>query len=218
MSFTEKQLASIDRKSQLTVVGYIKGIEQLLKSSDAPLFNNIPESVILSCIFFYGPSEYFAIVGQYTTKISQYPMTTDNYGYGALIIPSMSKATYRWELSINSHYKVAIGISSNTNNNNKTINKDFAADFNNYCYGYNGYAGNICVTKPFAGNYKYGIPFGINDIVVMTLDLSCKRLSFEVNGKNQGIAFRSVRKRDKISYRLAITGSVHIVNFTAFYK
>ena len=213
----------IDEKTKLIVFGYCR----MNKSN-----TDIPSEVVFLCIKFYFQPEQFELSGDdisisdNNTKITldiNYPTGGSCSAYGHMIIPSISQYIYEWELKYNNdggwNY-VIVEISSSAD----YANRGFSDTRNeSYGYGYWSPSGSKVRCKPgfymepSRGN-RYGSKYGQGDIIKIKLNLIKKELSFFVNDKDQGIAWKDIKCNDDIQYRLAVTltqqnSSVSIISF-----
>ena len=65
MSSKAKQLSKVDDESKLTVFGYIRRNENILRrTSNVNLFQNVPLLITSLCTFYYHIFEQFEIAGK----------------------------------------------------------------------------------------------------------------------------------------------------------
>eukprot|EP01084_Bolivina_argentea_P203414 347442_1 len=116
---------SNDKIDAYTVFGYIRQLDKVLKSSDCALFQNIPESIILTCIEYYQIGDYFEFAGDCveisddkTTIVKLNDASWSNSSYGTYI-SSIGNSICKWDIKIHKAkpYQVngsylALGISS----------------------------------------------------------------------------------------------------------
>ena len=196
MSVDNERIKTIDDRTKLLVFGYIR------KS-----FQNSPDLVIFTCLSFYFIREYFATKGKYT-KISSNgnvieKITDDGWGsmaYGNIEITNKNKGIYEWHLDIiddKSH--IVIGIASGIH---------ISSSFHGSSKSYGLWSANGNRINTFCRDRTYSKKFGKGSIVIIELDMTHhekKKLSFIINGKNEGVAFDNVSfKTDDTTYRLAV--------------
>ena len=161
---------------------------------------------------------YGIIRNKQCTVISRQGQSDATSAYGNIIIPSsITNKIYQWKFKILKLYtfSICLGIddanchSLNTNfigqNSQKTVN--YGLWSNAKIQSFNDKIANI----------DYGTSFKDNDIIIMTLNLKLRTLSFGINNINQGVAFKNIINDKNLSYRMAIrlfsNTSVQLLSF-----
>jgi len=121
-----------------------------------------------------------------------------NSVFGRQTVKAKMKA--RWEVSIKQGDNMGVGVCNlvgglKSAKNRKLLAQSFTNDINGY-----GYMGNDGGTQRSGRYRKYGEKFKAGDKVQVTLDMKAKTLSFALNGKDQGVAFKNLPDGE---YRLA---------------
>ena len=213
-------------EAKLLVVGYIREFGDELKSSrNSALFQNIPDLITSICVLYYYIDEYFALINEQHTKISNNNTTINKVGYsnwnhssyGKVIIPSTNDHVYKWYIKINrtNQGQICMGISSSASIRESYY---YSSDSYNYSiWGRQGKKRSHLMEVPYWN--KYSKRFITNDIVVITLDLNEKEMSFDINEEKFGVAFTGIECGKNIDYRFAVTlfetfSSVSIIKFT----
>eukprot|EP01084_Bolivina_argentea_P203415 347443_1 len=222
---------SNDKIDAYTVFGYIRQLDKVLKSSDCALFQNIPESIILTCIEYYQIGDYFEFAGDCveisddkTTIVKLNDASWSNSSYGTYI-SSIGNSICKWDIKIHKAkpYQVngsylALGISSGMSLDTSFIR----IKSKGYHYGYGGWQGVTLKTSHCWGK-EYGEPYGTNDVVSIELNLKNRTVTFYKNQQNQGVAYTDVRIDHSIGYRLAVSmyakgTSVEILKFRETFR
>ena len=218
MSSSLKELSKIDNWTKYAVYGWIRKMETSLLSQ------NMPNMIIVLCILFFRRDEIFQVFDEKEiqlssnkkciTKINRYGRT---HIYGSNEISSIVNCKYEWKLRTNERGgSIAIGIGS-LNFTTKPFNK--LRGFN-HLYLSNG--DRIMVQQGEYCKYElYGCKFKWNEVneISICLDLGRAELKFILNGMDQGIAFKNIKKREDVKYRLMVTlwsvdDSVEIQSFS----
>ena len=123
-----------------------------------------------------------------------------NSSLGHIVVGGGKRMKARWELAVKHGDNIGLGVCSvvgglKTAKNKKLLTQSFTNDINGY-----GYMGNDGGVQRSGRYKKYGQQFKAGDKVAVVLDTKQKTLSFELNGEDQGVAFKNLPSGD---YRLA---------------
>ena len=204
-----KQVNKINKRTRDTVHGWIRKFEKELS------IGHLPSVLRAICILYFHEYEIFNIIGQ-NVKLSNNKkcITTINApsinggwntNYGIIKIPSMSDIIYEWKIKINkskfaSGNVICVGLSS-SQSPNSGFNNDNGV---HYVFG-NG--GQIYDMIPKNNNYWRDYAknnFNENDIISIRLHLEQREIGFAINGVDQGVAYRNIKKSKDIHYRLMV--------------
>ncbi len=127
-------------------------------------------------------------------------MKDGNSALGHCVVGGGRRMRAKWEVAVKHGGNIGIGVCSvvggvKTAKNKKLLTASFTNDINGY-----GYMGNDGGVQRSGRYKKYGEQFKAGDTVAVILDTKRKTLSFELNGKDQGVAFKNLPEGD---YRLA---------------
>eukprot|EP01083_Nonionella_stella_P175022 608217_1 len=196
-----KHIFELNQDVEMLIVGYIRNCQTLLRTDSI-----IPEPLLFMIVEFYFIDEYFAIIPKEMITLSEDKHTIIRTGgtsswnctsYLNIEIDSMVQHTYKWYIQINHcvHSHIFIGISGNKTDPNKAL-------FEDYDYVYWSANGQMLNAAQMWA--EYGESYKDGDEIGVILNLKNKELSFEKNGKSQGISSSNVRCGTDIKYRLAI--------------
>ena len=123
-----------------------------------------------------------------------------NSSFGHIVVGPRMKA--EWEVKVKHGDNIGIGICNvigglKSAKNKKLLIQSFTNDINGY-----GYMGNDGGVQRSGRYKKYGQQFKAGDKVTVVLDTKNKTLSFQLNGEDQGIAYKNLPAGD---YRLAVS-------------
>eukprot|EP01084_Bolivina_argentea_P080345 145561_1 len=231
----------------LMIHGYIRCIDNSLRSSKWYLFQNIPESIVTFCLLYCINEDFMQTehgtehgtdkitVSDNCKTVTRIPRGPD-WGckvYGKNTIPSTSKIICDWYIKIitaggpyKSHAAIKIGIDSRWPWKHKNDKLGIEGIIDPPYYYFNGYSGIISSREEdFTTNsnaQSYGKTFGEDDIVRLSLNLSKRCVSYFINKEMLGVAFGNVIMDESIEYKLCVqlcdqNACVEIVNFTIEY-
>ena len=228
-------LSSIDTDTDFLVHGYSREAEKSLETDKESVV--IPPLIIYTILMYYWMGEYFDDIDEDKVcrsddrlKVTSIQHGWKNSSFGKTIIDSTGKNIYKWKLKVGDNQEknsrseqphIMLGITTGTDTSEFFIwDNDRSVIF----YGYNGYGGSKYYR--FLGGFQtgtYGVAFAGGDVIEIVLDLYNKQLSFNVNDKNQGVAFESIKYGDDKKYRLVVSFydenlSVELINFHIEYR
>eukprot|EP01084_Bolivina_argentea_P120909 214336_1 len=223
MEFNIKELDKVDDRIKDLVFGYVRKAELIWIKN-----NIIPDLVRYICLWYYYIPAYFECLGPKISyrkdsekmEIFKNPIgATVSSSYAAPIIPSFNNPTiYEWKIKVVKMrpYSISIGIDDAkclsldgpfTGRNKTTSN-----------YGLIGATGELqCLVGDRINGYAKRV---ITDgtIVTMILNLNAKTLQYMINGVDCGIAYKDIRCKPELEYRMAVrmfsNTSVRLVSFT----
>lgn len=223
MSSNLKLLSKINKKTKLSVDGWIREMEKALQ------LEAIPKLINAIIILYHRDDEIFETVSKnvklsankkcITLEKESYGMAQNN-NYGIIEIDSMSDIKCRWDLKINlsgtSKSATDVGIAS------IKTKKDFRDQdpIHYHCFIKENDLGFIAIFKQ-TSSYEWEDTektLQKDDTLSILLDLSSKQVRFLINGQDQDIVFNDVKKEKAVKYRLhasfeAINDSVEIISF-----
>ena len=206
MALELKSLSKVDKKTEYTVFGFIR-------QSETEMDKIIPPLISWTCLMFYWMNEYFEIIGDTidaskdNSTITATKATQDwgNANFCAQRIQSTNEGIYKWTLLMTGD-DIVIGISDA---DGTKISDAFAWDNDANFYGI------LCKSGYKVWNGKHGTDMAqyydsigdtdIIKIIIVQLNTKLKKISFEVNGMDKGVAFENIKCGDDIYYRLAVT-------------
>ena len=221
MSSTQQsKLENINDKSKLTVQGYVKGVQSILPTAKN-IFYNIPTSINQIILLFYFVMDEFELYPSNCYKISQdyrtvkmirhkYPML---YGaFGKIGIHSESNLRCYWTVKITKEAKLEQMSIELIPNKTSDIFETYGWRWRRPCYSFHNTGANCRASKyaswirrdPDGTTRKYGERFKKGDVITMYLDLTEKQISFVINDKNYGIAFRNIITGPNIIYYFGV--------------
>merc|ERR1712228_734245 len=198
-------LKAIDPFTKSTVFGYIRECQHLFKHENNPYFI-IPELVSLIVLKYYFINGYFDIIAtekgvtlsddKKTIIFSEGDSTWDNTSY-INVQPKFSvPAIYKWFIKINkcvsTHIMIALTPSIQSNN----------GLFGEFDYVYWSSNGKSMISASFA---EYGEAYDTGDEITVVLNTKSKQLSFEKNGKCQGILSDKIEYSESMKYSVGIS-------------
>ena len=202
------------------VYGYIHGMQKIL---------NIPDIIIFICLCFYYQREYFSIIDDMVEiqdilenkrKIIKKQSGWNSTAFGFVQIDSLSNHIYEWEIKlIKCHDFVIIGVASYTESKNNLFTEKQLEKDKEFRYAYSGYTGDK--RQNIDSWIHYGNKYGQGDILKIILDLKVFTMSFCINNKSQGIAFKHIKHGLNIKYNLAVSlysknDTVELINFITY--
>ena len=223
MAATLKQLKSnMDNDTDCLIHGYIKENERILQNDNTDII--IPPLIIYTCLMYYWIREYFDDYepAQIIRSDDKLTIKTKQCGYshssfGKTKIDSLSDGIYEWKLKIVEEIRHGVGSRISAILGVSTCDDTTSAfwkDDKKLSYSYNGYGQKYshCNITNYATGYKSG------DTVGIILNLWNKQVSFSVNEKSQGVAFKNISYGADIQYRLSVSFasadmSIEIVDF-----
>ena len=211
-----KQLKRIDDRTKLSVHGWIREHEKMLK------IKHIPSMINAVCILYIRDDEIFAIVGKGGIKVSENKKRItkicnegwDQNAYGIFEVPSHIDGIYEWKLKIiksnryeNNGSGIRIGIASKV-----VPNGIYYGKFYQFMNG--GWRDHINRRGSVSGG-----KFRQGDELTMHLDLREARLRLIVNGEKRSFIPEDIYKSKDIKYRLIVSlfdigHCVEIVDFS----
>ena len=213
----------LDKVNQWTkdlIFGSVRIYQSLLPTISS--YYNIPISIIYIILAFYYEYEQFDIndsnleLSDDGKIINVSKEMTAHWcnAYGKIGIESLSGVCCYWTIKcIKKTNNMFIGISTHRNMSftwQYQYDRLFYALFS--CGELRSTNGSTETSKPFAERYGEG------DTVTMDLNLKKKELSFDINGKKYGVAFKDIRCDTETKYYLAIsaTGQDHKMGIVEF--
>ena len=224
-TFTEKELAKIDKYDRYLVFGYIRFLESLLMLNEDDTLNlNAPSLVIHIILSYYYIGEFWDVLlcepeemkisedKQSVTTTEKMQQNTWRSVYGNVSIYSLNNdGHYQWDVKFelvskhNSNFKKVdclIGLS--TNNTDKIFFRN--KDYPNYAWYGMGYKYHRYNWESTVGTtFKYG------DIVRIDLNLKNQTLRYlkqDKDKKNEGFIDQNIKYKietgEKYQYRLAM--------------
>ena len=214
-----KELSREDKRIKYSVYGWIREMEKSLHLDYIPpiiccivilyiqhqeLFDMIADNIIIS------KEKQCIIKGDYVTMDRVWG--NNSYGKHDIVYLPMNENIYKWTFKIikpKTNSGVFIGISSVV-----VVDEDFEKHKGHH-YGYL-HCGTLFKNMTYV---DYGITYNNNDQVTMCLNLSRKRLSYSVNGQDQGIAYHNIQLNHNTTYKMFVSlyGSgdgVEIIDFS----
>ena len=206
---SQLNLHELKKKKQFLkdlVFGYNRKYEKLLDITTV-----IPPLVSYVCLAFYGATERFDKYGDkiyYDKALNMVKKMDDNWFaknspnsvFGSVSVRGKDKFIYQWTLKIinKSDWDIYIGIYQ-SNKIKHSINADYSRNIKySYCFGNARLFGHD-------RNRKYGTKINKGDVVGMALNVPRRTLSYSLNYKNQGIAFKNIDFSKNKKYKLAIS-------------
>lgn len=232
-----KRLHNIDKGTKLFVTGYIRRKHKsLFKNNKYALFQNIPIAISSLCTLYYYLSDHFDLeiidsnsaVSSYvkfskdfktaTTIPNDYCDYNENMIYGKLIIASMDKCVYKWFLKFHKNMPELFGLHA------APWTTEYVASGEHIYYECMP-TGNKKLNdrhRDWHDKTYFDWPYSIDDIFCLELDLKKKCISFYINDKDLGPAFKEIDIGPDIQYRFCVSfgdcdESVSIVKVTQTY-
>ena len=210
MSLELEDLKKINLNTQFTIFGFIRNAQKLFAYTDDPYYT-IPELVMYIILNFYYERIFWDIIaegfsvsddGRTLTKSSE-RQGWNNTSFVNVEIDSMdsciAKCYIKMDKCVGDH--IMIGIIGG-----RTTTVDGL--FDRYDYGYWSSSGQIKNGASYWENY--GETFGNNDEICCILDLKKREISFNINGKEQGVACNDFYRGLGFKYRFGISMWYHL--------
>ena len=227
---TSAKLNNVDQETSYLVSGYIRAIQKE--------FNEriIPTEVIDLCIIYYFITEFFSKCGKdmkisadndsFTTKLEGYSWNTA-YGNNIIDMNKTPNLIYEWTIQCTEKYFI-LGLEStdfkNINTDISDSGRYFYKDTKQKCKYYGWYTASSLHTNNYMNDAIHHKTFNedwssdLQDIdreIMMELNCKNKTISYSVNNKNYGIAFKNVEATQQ--YRLGVSmctdGTTKLLNF-----
>ena len=206
-----EELKKIDQDTQFTVFGFIRDVQQLFHFNRNPDYA-IPKLVMYIVLNFYYQGVFWDKIAQgFTlsddkqsiTKTASY--SWNNTSYTNIEIDSTERCIAKWYIKTNNcgggDYQVMIGIIGGRQVTDSGIIPSAGGEYNYSYWSSNG----CCMSDAGTRWRKYGNPFNANDEICCVLDLKTRQVSFELNGRKQGIACKEIKCEDGFKYRLGVS-------------
>ena len=222
--FPLELVKNIDQVTKDIVFGYIRQCEINLLPNNNTFFN-ISSLIKFICIIYYWRQEYFTSHGSCSKLNDEKDIVTNteyktNTVYGNININNKISCIYLWTFKIINWWiptgQIFIGIDSS---NKKFIEKNFTSHYNHknpvyYAFDSDGYK--ISTDDQWADN-EYGKQCKSGDIVKMEVNILNKTITFYINDKCYGIAYKNIDFENK-TYNMAVSmhGSTDSVQLIAF--
>ena len=209
-----------------TINGYLRRIQQLL-GADTIYHDSIPSLVSYWCLLFYYIKECFDAAksdpNSSYSKDNTLAIKSSRGSQGCIFLTQVvNQGVHKWKFKLVSiqNYAVTIGVwkGDKTDNTHRISADGFSQG---RCYAY---IVNHCICTPGDGEvrrYEYGKKnCKSGDEVEMVLDLNKRELSYSVNDKALGIAFKNIQQT---SYRAVLsiwkTGdAVELISYSCDYR
>ena len=231
MSLIKQYLAKANKSQRLAVESWVRIQHKILN------LHYIPFAVQSLFIIYYIDYDEFADTGSNITISNDKKMAKQNalpptllniHCFGSLIIQSLNNNNvYRWDLKITklnpeSYYNIMVGVSSKFKFRicmqlpTPQISMSHVIE---YTFADGAYIYDESVWK-----WKnYGHRAMENDIISIELDMGRSQVRFYINYKDQGIAYKDIKKGKDIKYRLAVGAlsigtEIRIINFRTRYR
>lgn len=236
MSLFKKHLPKANQRQKDSVKGWIRNEQKLNK------LWNIPSLIQSLCIIYFNEYDELSTencgalvdISNDKTSITKRETNLSNlYCFGTLRIPSLNNNNiYRWDVQIikwtpgvHGFDNAMIGVSSRTK-----LWKSPGTNLTPYCraleyaYGDTGKIMNPAWYSRTRDRWSdYGDKAKENDIISVELDIGDSTVRFYVNDKDQGIAYKDIKKGEDIQYRFIFGAlcdgtELKLMNFTTRYS
>eukprot|EP01084_Bolivina_argentea_P234093 394114_1 len=208
---TGKSIDKVDMKTQLTIFGYVRLIQNTLPETSQ--FYNIPTSITYFVLsYFWNPERFHC--SSSNIEMSEDMMTINRIkigfkdaswatSYGKIGIYSESDVHCYWKIKINKRVcPFFIGVAMHRNvdrayayNKSKETGLFYAL----YCNRGGTHSDHM------GERNNYAVICNEGDIITMELNLKNREIKFSINDINYGTAFSSIEKRKNVTYYLAIS-------------
>ena len=199
LNVLSSSINNINDKTNYIVYGFILKIKQKFAST------NIPKDIIEICISFYFIPECFEIYDNELINITNNGFTMTNISdevstcYVSIEMLSTTNLIHKYKVKINKMRCNNLVIGMDDTNAEYTYGV-FYYDEDSNNYGYTA-SGKKCSRNEVE---SYGIGCNENDTILTIIDFNKKTISFQINDKDQGIAYKNIQTNEKINYRFAV--------------
>ena len=204
-----KLMNETDKRTEVTVCGYIRQMEAVLELSI------VPPLVIHLCIMFYYIQEFFDRAPENLFEISDDKLAIINKSnfdswsgwdhtiYCHYLIDSMSDLLYKWTFKFtgeSNETSYGFGIASSDN----CVDIDFCSTMQQYIPNYAIYDCKGSVYKNGA-HIKYSeLIFNDGDLVKVFLNLKERFFGTQVNDEDMNIEIHDIKEAEDITYKLVL--------------
>ena len=205
MSFNLENVKKADKKSRQLIFGFVREAQELLPDDT---YYNIPELISHICLVYYFLMDFFdpklmhkSI--EYAEEGNKYCVVkNDSEWRSAYLSNVVSSGKHRWQFKIEGNGCPEIGIA---HEEVTEYDLKYKICFTQEGTGYSYITADAQLTND-EGNVdrhsEYGKKCGKGDVIDMFVDFNANTISYHVNGKDYGIAFKNIKPG---KYRAATT-------------